>query len=86
MLASEALGVLSVMNLIMLVMQGSRVVGAAADGVQHFLEEKINTGWVDLDELFNSHIPTGLIVIAALMGFVTIIFGIKTIDKVGGTR
>jgi hypothetical protein len=60
------------MNLLMLVMQAELWLTGGSSwppmGLSVFWGEKFNTGWAGLDKLFNSHIPAGLIAIAALIG------------------
>ena len=80
---------LSVMGFFMLVMQIALWLTGGSSwppmGLSIFWDAKLNTGWAGLDRLFNSHIPTGLIAIAALIGLGLAILGMKTIDKVHRT-
>jgi hypothetical protein len=74
---------LSVMGFFLLVMQLALWFTGGSSwppiGLSIFWGTKLNTGWVGLDRLFNSPIPTGLIAIAGLFGLA--IVGMKTIDK-----
>ena len=84
--------ILSVMNCFMLSMQTELwLMGRSSSwppmglGIL-FWGDKLNTGWACLDEVFNSHIPTALIAFAALIGLGLAILGMKTIDRLHGTR
>ena len=50
-------------------------------GLSIFWGAKLHTGWAGVDLLFNSQIPTVLMVIAALNALLLAILGMKTIDK-----
>ena len=80
---------LSVMGFFMLVMQIALWLTGGSSwppmGLSVFWDVKLKTGWAGLDQLFNSHIPTGLIAIAALIGLGLAFLGMKTIEKIDRT-
>ena len=78
--------VLSVMDLMMLAMQAAMWLTSSRPswppmGLSVFWGVTINTGWAGLDKLFNSHITTGLIAIATLIGIGLTILGMKIIER-----
>ena len=78
--------ILSVMDFMMLVMQAALWITSSRPswppmGLGIFWGETFKTGWAGLDSVFNSHIPTGLIATAALIGLGLVILGIKMIGR-----
>ena len=55
-------------------------------GLSVYWGGKLNTGWAGLDLLFNSQIPTVLMIVAGLIGLLLAILGMKAIDKVDKTQ